>query len=220
MEVIKNSDGLWTISYIPNEVGETYIDVFLGNEIVHGSPFKVNIFDVNQLHISNILDGIVGHPIKFDIDASKAGVGQLEIVIQDGQIPCHAISHGSFQFDATFLPHEPGRYTIDIKFNGILVPGNLQLKRRENVYMFRFFLGSPFSCYISDLSRITVSDSLTSAHIGHPLSFDIHHLDLYDYHNQTGLLDVVITGRKSFIFEVFEFMFFFILSSIGSFNSF
>jgi hypothetical protein len=56
-------------------------------------------------------------------------------------------------------------------------------------------LGSPFSCYISDLSRITVSDSLTSAHIGLPLSFDIHHWDLHDYHNQSIPLDVLITGR-------------------------
>jgi filamin len=124
MEVINNQDKTWTINYIPNEVGETYIDIFLGNEIINGSPFKVNIFDVNQIHVSNILGGIVGHSVKFDIDASKAGIGQLEIIIKDGQIPCHATSHGSFHFDATFLPTEPGRYTIDIKFNGLPVPGN------------------------------------------------------------------------------------------------
>lgn len=133
MEVVKNPDGIWTINYIPNEVGETYIDIFVGNELVPGSPFKVNIFDVNQIRVSNIHDGIIGHPIKFDIDASKAGIGQLEIIIQDGQIPCHATSHGLFQFDATFLPNHPGRYTIDIKFNGLLVPGNLFIILKKRI---------------------------------------------------------------------------------------
>jgi hypothetical protein len=57
------------------------------------------------------------------------------------------------------------------------------------------FLGSPFSCYISDLSCVTVSDSLTSAPVGLPLSFDIRHEDFYNYHNQNAAIDVVITGR-------------------------
>jgi hypothetical protein len=70
-------------------------------------------------------------------------------------------------------------------------------------------LGSPFSCYISDLSRITVSDSLSSAHIGFPLSFDIHHWDLHDYHNQSIPLDVLITGRMKMIFIFWNKIFFF-----------
>jgi filamin len=124
MQVIDNHDGTWTVNYTPNEVGETYIDIFLGNELVNGSPFKVNVFDINQIHVSNINSGIIGHLVKFDIDASNAGVGQLEIVVQDGRIPCNATPRGSFHFDAAFLPDESGRYTIDIKFNGLPIPGN------------------------------------------------------------------------------------------------
>lgn len=124
IEIIDNHDRTWTINYIPREVGETYIDIFLGDQLVNGSPFKVNVFDIHQIHVSNILDGLVGHLVKFDIDASNAGVGQLEIIIQDGQIPCHATSYGAFQFDAAFLPCEPGRYTIEVKFNGLSIPGS------------------------------------------------------------------------------------------------
>lgn len=124
MQVINNRNGTWTVNYIPNEVGETYIDVFYGDELVYGSPFKVNVFDTNRIQVSNIDGGIVGYLIRFHIDASEAGVGQLEIVIQDGRIPCDATSCGSCKFDASFLPKEPGRYTIDVKFNGVPVPGN------------------------------------------------------------------------------------------------
>ena len=124
MEIINNRDGLWLVNYSPQEVGESYIDIFLGDQLIDGSPFKVNTFDIREIHVSNIYASIAGQLVKFDIDASKAGVGQLEIIIQDGQIPCHASSYGAFQFNATFLPPESGRYTIDIKFNGLPIPGN------------------------------------------------------------------------------------------------
>jgi len=193
MQIINNRNSTWTVSYIPTEVGETYIDIFFGDELVNGSPFKVNTFDINQIHVSNIDSGIVGHLVKFHIDASKAGVGQLEIIVQDGLIPCNAIPQDSFRFDATFLPNKPGRHAIDIKFNGLPVPGNQITKRKQICFI--SISGSPFSCYISDLSRITVSDSLTSAHVGVPLSFDIHHWDLFDYYNQSIPFDITITGK-------------------------
>lgn len=127
MEIVNNHDRTWTIYYVPYEVGETFIDIFLGDELVNGSPFKVNIFDIHQIRISDLHDGLIGHWVNFHIDASDAGVGQLEIVVQDGQIACHARAYGSFQFDASFYPCEPGRYFIEIKFNGIPISGNSKL---------------------------------------------------------------------------------------------
>jgi filamin len=130
MQVINNRDGTWKVNYIPTEVGETFIDIFLGDELVGGSPFKVNIFDISEIHVSTIDGGVVGHLVTFNIDASRAGVGQLEIVVQDGLLPCNAIPHDSFQFEASFLPNRPGRHTIDVKFNGLPVPGS-QMKLTE-----------------------------------------------------------------------------------------
>ena len=201
MQVVNNRDGTWTINYIPNEVGETYIDVFHGDELVNGSPFKVNIFDVNQILVSNIETGVVGHPVNFDIDASAAGVGQLEIVIQDGRIPCDAVPRGAFHFDASFLPNEPGRYAIDIKFNGASVPGPSPLVCHPLPCRLSRVLGSPFSCHVSDLSRVTVSDVLTNAHVGETCFFDINHWTSYDSDRQCIPLDVAITGKRSLKFD-------------------
>ena len=105
-------------------MGETYIDIFLGDELINGSPFKVNIFDVDQIKISNLHDGLIGRWVKFHIDANNAGIGQLEIIVQDGRIACHARAYSSFQFDASFLPCASGQYLIDIKFNGLPIAGN------------------------------------------------------------------------------------------------
>lgn len=55
-------------------------------------------------------------------------------------------------------------------------------------------LGSPFVCDVHDLSRVTVSDSLSSGHVGVPLSFDIHHWGLCEYYNEDVPLDVSIAG--------------------------
>lgn len=123
MQVISNRPGIWTIYYTPYEVGETYFDIFLADELIPGCPFKINIFDVHRIFVRHLNNGFVAQLVRFEIDASQAGIGQLEIVIQDGRIPCHAIPRGSFIFDASFLPYEPGRHTIDIHFNGIPVPG-------------------------------------------------------------------------------------------------
>jgi hypothetical protein len=70
------------------------------------------------------------------------------------------------------------------------------MKTKSKKDIFFICLGNPFSCYINDLSRVTVSDSLTSAHIGLPLSFDIHHWNLHDDYKQAIPLDVTITGKK------------------------
>jgi hypothetical protein len=76
----------------------------------------------------------------------------------------------------------------------LVIKINEEIFKKKNSISF-VYLGNPFSCYINDLSRITVSDSLTSAHVGFPLSFDIHHWDLDDYHKPSIPLDVMITGR-------------------------
>ncbi|CAF1339255.1 unnamed protein product [Didymodactylos carnosus] len=172
MQVINNNDGTWNIQYLPYEIGDYYIDVFYQSQLVYGCPFKVNVFDVSKVVVSNIQAGTVGQLVRFDVDASDAGAGQLEISIQDGKVPCDATPRGNFRFDASFLPREYGRHSIDVRFNSIPVPG------------------SPFFCEVISLARISVSDSIRKGHVGRPLSFDINvdgasHLPL----------DLTITGK-------------------------
>lgn len=57
------------------------------------------------------------------VDASQGGVGNLEIMINDGQIPCSVQNRGNRQFHATFTPKDPIPHYIQMKFNGMEVPG-------------------------------------------------------------------------------------------------
>jgi len=139
MQIINNHNGIWLINYTSNKIGQIQIDIFLGEKLLNNNPFKINIFDINQIHISNLTDGFVDQLVKFNIDTSKAGIGQLEIIVQDGQISCDAISRGLSQFDVIFLPHKCGLYKIDIRYNGLTIPGNSYKKTKLNRKKKNFF---------------------------------------------------------------------------------
>jgi filamin len=136
MQIINNQNGTWTVNYIPNEIGLIQMDIFLQKKLINNHPFKVNIFDINQIHISNFKDGLVDQLVQFDIDTSKAGIGQLEIVVQDGDVPCEAIAHGSSRFHVTFLPQKCGLYKIDIRFNRLTIPGKLFYFQKRKSFFF------------------------------------------------------------------------------------
>ena len=61
------------------------------------------------------------------VDAQYAGSGNLEIMVNDGTIPCSVQNRGNRQFHASFMPKEPIPHYIQMRFNGKEVPGKLCL---------------------------------------------------------------------------------------------
>jgi len=57
------------------------------------------------------------------VDASQAGHGDLEIMINEGTVPCSVQNRGSKRFHASFTPREPIPHRIHLRFNGCEVPG-------------------------------------------------------------------------------------------------
>ena len=135
------SSSVWKVEYIANEIGEYYVDVFYANQLVNGSPFKSNVFDPSKIKITATLFGIVEQVVKFEVDASKAGTGQLEIAVDNGKIPCNFTSSGNLKFIPSFTPRDAGKHEVSIKFNNHEVPE------------------SPFVCNVVDINRITVLNS-------------------------------------------------------------
>lgn len=58
------------------------------------------------------------------VDASEAGEGQLEISINEGEVPNHVTVIGGGRCLVSFTPVHPKPHFIDIKFNGEIVSGN------------------------------------------------------------------------------------------------
>nr|XP_022900864.1 filamin-B [Onthophagus taurus] len=73
------------------------------------------------------------------VDASQAGEGQLEISINEGEVPNHVQVVGGGRCLVSFTPDHAKPHLIDIKFNGETVRG------------------CPFVCSVADTSRVTLS---------------------------------------------------------------
>lgn len=57
------------------------------------------------------------------VDASQAGEGQLEISINEGQVPNHVQVVGGGRCLISFTPEQPKPHFINIKFNSETVQG-------------------------------------------------------------------------------------------------
>lgn len=86
---------------------------------------------------------------KFAVDASAAGEGQLEISINEGEVPNHVQVVGGGRCLVSFTPEVAKPHYIDIKFNGETV---------ENC---------PFVCSVADTGRV----SLNLTNLGNFISF-------------------------------------------------
>ena len=72
--------------------------------------------------------------ISFLVDAANAGSGNLEIMVNDGTIPCSVQNRGNRQFHASFMPKEAIPHQIQMRFNGREVPGELGAKVLANTH--------------------------------------------------------------------------------------
>lgn len=61
------------------------------------------------------------------VDGSRAGSGNLEILVNGGRVTSSVRALGGQRFVASFTPHEVGVHSVQITFNGDTVPGKLNL---------------------------------------------------------------------------------------------
>ncbi|XP_014668916.1 PREDICTED: filamin-A-like [Priapulus caudatus] len=151
------------VEFTPREVGEHAVVVRYGGHIVPGSPFVCKAYDVQMVKVSDVGYATVGQQSFFHIDASRAGTGNLEIVIScaDVKIPNYVQNEGNARFRVSFKPVERKPHSVNVRFNGVPVPG------------------SPFRCDVIDSSGITaMGDGLRRTPVGKSAMFIIDPLGL------------------------------------------
>jgi filamin len=70
-----------------------------------------------EILVGTIPDGTVEKPVNFVVDASQAGVGNLEVAVNEGKIPSMAHALGQHKYEITFVPKEPIDHQISVRFN-------------------------------------------------------------------------------------------------------
>uniref|UniRef100_A0A914H238 Filamin-C n=1 Tax=Globodera rostochiensis TaxID=31243 RepID=A0A914H238_GLORO len=118
------------VVFTPRRVGDHEVRLLLDGTEVEDSPFTCRVYDPAKILVGPIADGGVDVPVKFVVDASQAGVGNLEVAVNEGKIPSTASGLGHHKYQITFVPKEPIDHTISVQFNNEPVPG------------------SPFTCHL------------------------------------------------------------------------
>lgn len=91
-------------------------------------PIDSNATGARAIRVQDIPNGSIGRPVEFEIDGSRAGSGNLEILVNGGRVTSSVRSLGGQRFIASFTPHEHGTHTVQITFNGETVPGECSRK--------------------------------------------------------------------------------------------
>lgn len=125
VDIVKTSDTVFRIEFIPSVVGDHTVDITLRDNTVDCSPFMFKVYDNAQIIVSNIpAQSVLGKPVSFGINASESGNGRLDIVVNGGAVPCEVENSGARKFLATFVPESDELHVVRVFFNDVEVPGS------------------------------------------------------------------------------------------------
>ncbi|KAL9919065.1 filamin-type immunoglobulin domains fbug isoform 2-T4 [Glossina fuscipes fuscipes] len=150
------ANGAARIEFVPTEVGTHIIEASINGAKISGGPLIAKVYDSSLIQVTDVNGGVVGQPCQFRVDASAAGEGQLEISINEGEVPNHVQVVGGGRCLVSFTPEQAKPHLIDIKFNGETVRG------------------CPFVCQVADTSRVMLNlSNLELIAVNRPASFHI-----------------------------------------------
>lgn len=133
------ANGALRIEFVPTEVGTHVVEASIDGVKMVGGPLVAKVYDTGLIQVAEVNGGVVGQPCQFRVDASAAGEGQLEISINEGEVPNHVQVVGGGRCLVSFTPEQAKPHYIDIKFNGETVNG------------------CPFVCAVADTSRVMLN---------------------------------------------------------------
>ncbi|KAK4318530.1 hypothetical protein Pmani_010471 [Petrolisthes manimaculis] len=155
-QVLDNGDHTFRVEFVPRSAGEHRIHVAYKSEAIPGSPFSCKVYDVAAIKVRPADRGMVDKPVTFLVETNNAGPGNLEVTVNNGQVPTSAQAQGNRVYAISFTPKEAKPHVVELKFNGENVPG------------------SPFYCKVVDVSRVTmVGAGLEKVPVDHPATFTV-----------------------------------------------
>ncbi|XP_072922819.1 filamin-C isoform X2 [Hemitrygon akajei] len=121
---------VYSVKYMPPEEGPYKVDVGYDGHPVPGSPFTVEgVMPPDPTKVRaygpGLKGGVVGKPAPFAIDTKGAGTGGLGLTVEgpcEAKIECQDNGDGSCS--VSYLPTEPGEYTVNILFAEAHIPGS------------------------------------------------------------------------------------------------
>lgn len=114
---ISHAGSFFTLAFTPVEVGPHQVSI-----LMNGSPMPpvgCNVYDVSKVRVTGLSGGITGKPVTFQVDASTAGEGTLELVVttKKTSVRAEVLMRSRGLYDVTFVPQEKVPHFLNIQFN-------------------------------------------------------------------------------------------------------
>ncbi|XP_052286746.1 filamin-A-like isoform X2 [Dreissena polymorpha] len=122
-----NGDGMYHAQFGADEIGEWKVTLTVNNQQVDSC--LVNVCDPSQVKVTGLKASMTGTPHKFNIDASQAGKGKLEVdVSTEGRSVLCSLKESQHQvYTASFTPLSAGPYKIAVSYNKAEIRGDVPI---------------------------------------------------------------------------------------------
>ncbi|NWU93714.1 FLNA protein, partial [Upupa epops] len=166
-EVVPGAQGVYSVRFVPQEMGPHTVSVKYRGQHVPGSPFQFTVGPLGEggAHKvraggTGLQRGVAGVPAEFSIWTREAGAGGLSIAVEGpskAEISFEDRKDGSC--GVSYLVQEPGDYEVSIKFNEEHIPDS------------PFVV--PVASHSDDARRLTVTSLQETVSVNQPASFAV-----------------------------------------------
>ncbi|XP_067668832.1 filamin-A-like isoform X1 [Haliotis asinina] len=125
--LVRQSDGDYKVEWTPTMAGKHSVDVLFAGQQIQGSPFFINVFDINKIRVDNFYNGGLEETAGFNVDASQAGRAEQSIwvVSPSGRnVPVDVQETRASEYAVSYVPHEVGRHKIHLTYGALEHPGS------------------------------------------------------------------------------------------------
>ncbi|XP_075285684.1 LOW QUALITY PROTEIN: filamin-C [Opisthocomus hoazin] len=165
--VAGGAGGVYSVRFVPQEMGPHTVSVKYRGQHVPGSPFQFTVGPLGEggAHKvraggTGLQRGVAGVPAEFSIWTREAGAGGLSIAVEGpskAEISFEDRKDGSC--GVSYLVQEPGDYEVSIKFNEEHIPDS------------PFVV--PVASHSDDARRLTVTSLQETVTVNQPASFAV-----------------------------------------------
>ncbi|XP_048246439.1 filamin-C-like isoform X5 [Haliotis rufescens] len=125
--LVRQSDGDYKVEWTPNMAGRHSVDVLFAGQQIQGSPFFINVFDINKIRVDNFYNGGLEETAGFNVDCSQAGKADQSIwvVSPSGRnVPVDIQENRPAEYAVSYVPHEVGRHKVHLTYGAMEHPGS------------------------------------------------------------------------------------------------
>ena len=119
----RNRDTITYIKFDPSSIGVYTLSLMWDNKHLKGSPYSIKVIDPSKCIFAEPFPSCVklGDKAEYEVDASSAGVGELEVFVKGSEAEALVREDGSGVWKGSVRGVKLGSTSVDVKYGGFNV---------------------------------------------------------------------------------------------------